>query len=93
MLRAIGTSRTQVRRIVRFEAVITSLIGAVLGIALGTAFGYVVVSDLSSQGIFFAFPFGQTRRVPGARRVGRCRGGDHPGAARGAAQHPRGGPL
>jgi len=59
MLRAIGTSRRQVGRIVRFEAVITSLIGAVLGIALGTAFGYVVVADFSSQGIFFAFPFAQ----------------------------------
>ncbi|HMJ03506.1 MAG TPA: FtsX-like permease family protein, partial [Conexibacter sp.] len=31
MLRAIGTSRKQVKRIVRWEAVITSLIGAVLG--------------------------------------------------------------
>jgi putative ABC transport system permease protein len=59
MLRAIGTSRRQVRRMVRYEAVITSLIGAVLGIALGTAFGFVVVGDLSEQGISFAFPYVQ----------------------------------
>ena len=31
MLRAIGTSRRQVRRMIRYEAVITALIGAVLG--------------------------------------------------------------
>ncbi len=31
LLRALGTSRRQVRRIVRYEAVITALIGAVLG--------------------------------------------------------------
>jgi putative ABC transport system permease protein len=35
MLRAIGTSRRQVRRMVRLEAVIVSLIGAVLGAGLG----------------------------------------------------------
>ncbi len=35
MLRAIGTSRRQVRRMVRLEAVIVSLIGAVLGSGLG----------------------------------------------------------
>jgi putative ABC transport system permease protein len=35
MLRAIGTSRKQVKRIVRWEAVITSLIGAVLGVVMG----------------------------------------------------------
>jgi putative ABC transport system permease protein len=57
MLRAIGASRRQVRRVVRYESVITSLIGAVLGIVLGTAFGYVVVADLSGQGISFAFPY------------------------------------
>jgi len=59
MLRAIGTSRRQVRRIVRYESVITSLIGAVLGIVLGTVFGYAVVADLSEQGISFAFPLAQ----------------------------------
>ena len=35
MLRAIGTSRRQVRQIVRYEAVITALIGGVLGIVVG----------------------------------------------------------
>ena len=31
MMRAIGTSRRQVRRIVRYESLITALIGGVLG--------------------------------------------------------------
>jgi putative ABC transport system permease protein len=35
MLRAIGTSRKQVKRVVRWEAVITALIGAVLGVVMG----------------------------------------------------------
>jgi putative ABC transport system permease protein len=35
MLRAIGATRRQVKRIVRWEAVITALIGAVLGLVLG----------------------------------------------------------
>ena len=36
MLRAIGTSRKQVKRMIRWEAVITSLIGGVVGAVLGT---------------------------------------------------------
>ncbi len=35
MLRAVGTSRRQVRRMIRHESVITALIGSVLGILLG----------------------------------------------------------
>ena len=35
LLRAVGMSRRQVKRIVRLEAVITSLIGALLGLVLG----------------------------------------------------------
>ena len=35
MLRAIGMSRRQVRTMIRYEAVITALIGAILGIVLG----------------------------------------------------------
>jgi putative ABC transport system permease protein len=36
MLRAIGMSRKQIKRMIRWEAVITSLIGGVLGAVLGT---------------------------------------------------------
>ena len=38
MLRAIGTSRKQVKQMVRYESVITAMIGAVLGVVLGAIF-------------------------------------------------------
>jgi putative ABC transport system permease protein len=59
MLRAIGTSRRQMRRIVRYESVITSVIGGVLGTVLGVVFAYVVISRLASQGITFSVPWSQ----------------------------------
>jgi putative ABC transport system permease protein len=59
MLRAIGTTRRQMRRIVRYESVITSIIGGILGTVLGVIFAYVVTSRLASQGITFSVPWGQ----------------------------------
>ncbi|MGZ6645587.1 MAG: ABC transporter permease, partial [Solirubrobacteraceae bacterium] len=46
MLRAIGTSRKQVKRIVRWEAVITSLIGAVLGVIMGVVLAVLFTRPL-----------------------------------------------
>jgi putative ABC transport system permease protein len=43
MLRAIGMTRRQVRRMIRHESVITALIGGVLGIALGIVLGGMLV--------------------------------------------------
>jgi putative ABC transport system permease protein len=51
LLRAIGTTRPQVRALIRVEAVIVALFGAVLGVALGTGFGIALVSALKDQGI------------------------------------------
>jgi putative ABC transport system permease protein len=59
MLRAIGTSRRQMRRIVRYESVITSVIGGILGTALGVVFAYVVTTRFASQGITFTVPYVQ----------------------------------
>jgi putative ABC transport system permease protein len=42
MLRAVGMTRRQLRRMVRHESVITALIGAVLGIPLGIGFALIV---------------------------------------------------
>jgi putative ABC transport system permease protein len=42
MLRAIGMSRRQVRRVIRYEAVITALIGATIGLVLGIVLGVMV---------------------------------------------------
>jgi putative ABC transport system permease protein len=57
MLRAIGTTRRQMRRIVRYESVITSIIGGVLGAILGVVFAYVVTTRLAAQGITFSVPW------------------------------------
>ena len=59
MLRAIGTTRRQMRRIVRYESVITSIIGGILGTVLGVLFAYVVSTRLASQGITFSVPWVQ----------------------------------
>jgi putative ABC transport system permease protein len=46
MLRAIGMTRRQVRRMIRAESVITALIGGVLGIALGIVLGGLLVARI-----------------------------------------------
>ncbi len=56
MLRAIGMTRRQVRRMIRHESVVTALIGAVLGIALGVALGGLLVARVDF--IEFALPVG-----------------------------------
>jgi len=43
MLRAIGMTRRQVRRMIRHESVITAMIGGVLGIVLGIVLGGLLV--------------------------------------------------
>lgn len=58
MLRAIGTTRTQVRWVVRWESVITSVIGAILGLVVGVALAFLVTAGLSSQGLEYTLPIG-----------------------------------
>jgi putative ABC transport system permease protein len=58
MLRAVGMSRRQVRRMVRHESIITALIGAGLGIGVGLGLAAIVTSLLSEQGLTFAVPAG-----------------------------------
>jgi putative ABC transport system permease protein len=57
MLRAIGMTRRQVRRMIRHESVITALIGGVLGIILGIILGGLLVARVDF--IEFALPTGQ----------------------------------
>jgi putative ABC transport system permease protein len=56
MLRAVGMTRRQVRRMVRHESVITALIGAALGLPLGLGLAAIVTRALSDQGIAFVVP-------------------------------------
>ncbi|HEX6583784.1 MAG TPA: FtsX-like permease family protein, partial [Thermoleophilaceae bacterium] len=58
MLRAIGMSRRQVRRMIRHESVVTALIGAVLGIGVGLFLAALATTALSSEGLRFAVPVG-----------------------------------
>jgi len=56
LLRAVGMSRRQVRRIIRYEAVITALIGAVLGLVLGVVFAILVSRPLADEGFTLVIP-------------------------------------
>ncbi len=58
MLRAVGMSRRQVRRMVRQESIITALIGAALGLPLGLLLARLLSSALADQGVAFAVPGG-----------------------------------
>ncbi|HUR77356.1 MAG TPA: FtsX-like permease family protein [Acidimicrobiales bacterium] len=51
LLRAVGTSRRQTRRMIRYESIIIAVLGAVLGIVLGTIFGTAAVGALRDEGI------------------------------------------
>ncbi len=59
MLRAIGTSRRQIRQMIRYESVITALIGGILGLVIGVV-GAVLVTELelSSAGYLLSVPVG-----------------------------------
>jgi len=59
MLRAIGTSRAQVRQMIRYESVITALIGGIFGIAIGVVAAVLITTlTLSGSGYVQAFPIG-----------------------------------
>ena len=51
LLRAIGLSRRQLRRMVRLESVAIAVLGAILGIIIGIAFGVSLIEALSDQGL------------------------------------------
>jgi putative ABC transport system permease protein len=59
LLRAVGMTRGQLRQMIRWEAVIIAMLGAILGLVVGTFFGWTLVRALHSQGITeFALPVG-----------------------------------
>ncbi len=51
LLRAIGLRRAQAMRMVTVEAVVISVFGALLGIAVGSGLGAAVVRAMHNQGI------------------------------------------
>ena len=58
LLRAVGMTRGETRRMVRWEAALVALFGSVLGVAIGLLFGWGVVNALPAD------TFGGTLAVP-----------------------------
>lgn len=56
MLRAIGMSRRQIKRMVRYEAVITAVLGALAGLILGVIFAFLLGIPLESEGFTLSYP-------------------------------------
>ena len=89
MLRAVGTTRRQIRRMIRHESVITALIGSVIGILLGIAFGALLAARDSSDRVHDPgrladhLPDRVVDRRPAGGDLPRAPGGT-PAAARGA---------
>ena len=59
LLRAVGATQAQVRRMVRYESIITAVIGGLLGTAVGLLFAFLVTQSLDDLGLGFEPPPGQ----------------------------------
>jgi putative ABC transport system permease protein len=57
VLRAIGMTRTQLRRLIRLESQITALIGATIGIVTGLLLAALTTRTLSAWNVSFAVPW------------------------------------
>ncbi len=51
LIRAVGMTRKQVRGSVLWESLITAIVGATMGTALGVSLGWIVVKALADQGL------------------------------------------
>ena len=56
MLRAVGMTRRQARRMIRHESIITALIGAAMGIPLGIFLAALITQALSKYGVGLSLP-------------------------------------
>lgn len=54
LLRAVGTTQRQTRRMIRIEAVLIAVFGAIIGVLVGVAGGAALVSALDDEGFVFA---------------------------------------
>jgi putative ABC transport system permease protein len=59
LLRAVGATTDQVRRVVRYESVITAVIGGLLGTGIGIVFAWLTTRALSEWDMGFRIPPGQ----------------------------------
>jgi putative ABC transport system permease protein len=59
LLRAIGTSRRQLRRMIRLESIVIAVFGAALGMAIGVSFGAALQQALEGEGLTrLSIPYG-----------------------------------
>jgi putative ABC transport system permease protein len=57
LLRAVGTTRRQVRSTVLWESMITAVVGVIAGTVLGVSLGWIIVKALEDQGLsVFSLP-------------------------------------
>ena len=91
MLRAVGMTRRQARRMIRHESVITALIGAAMGIPLGVFLAALITQALSKYGVGLQLPVTELVVFTAVAIVAGRAGGDHPrapGVAHQRAQRP-----
>jgi putative ABC transport system permease protein len=69
MLRAVGMTRRQTRRMVRHESVITALIGAAVGLPLGVSLAALVTVALAQYDVQFSIPLAQLAVFTGVAAV------------------------
>ena len=93
MLRAIGMTRRQVRRMIRHESVITALIGAALGLPLGIFLAALVTQALADEGVAFSVPGHDARRLRAHRGRRRNPRGRPPRPAGLPAERARSAPV
>ena len=58
LVRAVGMPRAEIRRMVRFESLITAALGALLGAVLGLFLAWVATRALADEGLEFHVPWG-----------------------------------
>jgi len=59
LLRAVGTTRRQVRSSVLWESVITGVVGVIMGVVIGLTLGWVIVKSFEDDGLgVFSLPVG-----------------------------------
>ena len=57
LLRVVGMSRRQMRRMVRWESVVIAVLGGIVGLALGVLWGWAFARALEEQGVtVFSIP-------------------------------------
>ena len=90
LLRAVGMTRRQARRMIRQESIMTALVGVALGLPIGLLLAALVTRALSDTGVDFAVP-GPTLALFVVTADPRRRPRSHlPGPARLATQRARG---